>query len=198
VDGITPLYRASQEGYTSLVQLLLTARADPSGGRLDGAGTEAIHVAAGGGYEDVVRLLVEAGAHVDVPDANGHTPLHHAAQASVVHAKQSTSTSTTEEGFQFAAATTMMTFDSVGALSFLLSVGAPVDALSQAGNSALHVAAMAGGTACVHALLAAGANRHLRNSRGLTAADEARRAGHSHLAEAIDAAAEARVSGAGS
>lgn len=40
-----------------------------------------MHYAACGGYEDVVQVLIEAGANVEQHNENGHTPLMEAASA---------------------------------------------------------------------------------------------------------------------
>ncbi len=45
------------------------------------AGNTPLHYAACGGYEDVVRVLIESGANVEEHNENGHTPLMEAASA---------------------------------------------------------------------------------------------------------------------
>jgi len=47
-------------------------------------GNTALHYAACSGHEDVVRALVQAGAHVEDHNENGHTPLMEAASAGFV------------------------------------------------------------------------------------------------------------------
>lgn len=45
------------------------------------AGNTPLHYAACGGYEDVVRVLIESGANVEEHNENGHTPLMEASSA---------------------------------------------------------------------------------------------------------------------
>jgi ankyrin repeat protein len=187
VDGITPLFLAAQEGRTGVVQLLLAAGANPSGGRLDPSGTSALHTSAGSGFLDVVQLLVHAGASVAATDGDGRTPLHYAAQASTVGGETTGFFSMSEIGTETSTATSIWRRHCADTVSFLLGAGAPVDAASSSGHTALHVAASVGASAAVQALLSSGANRKLRDTRGLTAADVARRAGFETIAEAIDA-----------
>lgn len=48
-----------------------------------GAGLTPLHVSAGGGFEDIVELLLDKGACATARDAAGQTPLHLAAQVSL-------------------------------------------------------------------------------------------------------------------
>jgi len=48
------------------------------------AGNTALHYAASGGFVDVARELILAGAKVEEPNENGHTPLMEAATAGQV------------------------------------------------------------------------------------------------------------------
>jgi ankyrin repeat domain-containing protein 17 len=45
------------------------------------SGNTPLHYAACGGYADVVRVLIKAGANVEEHNENGHTPLMEAASA---------------------------------------------------------------------------------------------------------------------
>jgi ankyrin repeat protein len=64
------------------VTILLDAGADPdapaAGGRM------ALHLAAGNGHLEVVKLLVARGAEVDAHRDRGYTPLHAAARGQPV------------------------------------------------------------------------------------------------------------------
>jgi ankyrin repeat protein len=80
---------ASQFGHVEVVRLLLDLGEDPS--RYNPVGGHAhstpLHQAAWGGHEDVVRLLVERGARVDMKDILWHaTPAgwaHHAGRTAI-------------------------------------------------------------------------------------------------------------------
>ena len=72
------------------------------------------------------------------------------------------------------------------AVRLLLQRGAAVDAVNRTGFTALHHAAESGATEVAKDLLAAGANRELKNESGEHAADVARRKGHEALAKLIE------------
>ena len=81
------LSKANRWKYTPLVELLLSARADPNAATVPGKETGAfmrdcrtkgetpLHRAAAFGNERDIQLLLDAGAKRDVKDANGDTPL---------------------------------------------------------------------------------------------------------------------------
>ncbi|KAF3929044.1 Ankyrin-3 [Dactylellina cionopaga] len=85
-EGILPpqtvldkcLYIAASKGYRRAVATLLDWRAD-----IDALNTasnrRALHAACENGHEDVVRILLQRGASVNVADEDGKTPLHLAA-----------------------------------------------------------------------------------------------------------------------
>ena len=52
------------------------------------AGNTALHYAALGGHDDVVRVLLEFKANVEEHNENGHTPLMEAASAGLVNIAQ--------------------------------------------------------------------------------------------------------------
>lgn len=78
----TPLYAAAF-GKPATVEVLLAAGADPCASTKaaywKASGLTPLHLAAVGGLEEVVRLLVGAAKDVDVRTAEGLTPLHFAA-----------------------------------------------------------------------------------------------------------------------
>ena len=113
------------------------------------------------GHERAVQFLLEHGARVDTASSNGmHVmPLHSAAAAR-----------------------------SVPIARLLLEHGAPVNARqggSDSGFTPLMEAAFNGQVDMVEILVAHGAERHLRDEEGRTAADHARARGHASLAERL-------------
>jgi ankyrin repeat protein len=65
--GSTPLIRAAHRGYREIVEILLAAGADVHA-RERASNTSAMHWAAEGGHPDIVRMLVDHGAKLDVVD----------------------------------------------------------------------------------------------------------------------------------
>lgn len=77
MDGKTPLYQASLDGYTGIVRVLLAA-----GGRaevLEKNNHSLLHFAVYSGETDIIDMLIEAGVKVNSKDFYGDTPLHTAA-----------------------------------------------------------------------------------------------------------------------
>lgn len=95
-DGFTPLHLAVIQGNLSLVNLLLANKADVNA--LDNEGHSVVHWATGKDYPsllihisytnlisvcgevEALRAVLQAGANVSIPDLNGGSPLHYAAQ----------------------------------------------------------------------------------------------------------------------
>ena len=77
-DGHTPLLVAAREGYTSIVQELLKAGADPR--RIDGLiKATPGHKAGYQGHPEIARLLTQHGLEIDAQGPyNGYTALHDA------------------------------------------------------------------------------------------------------------------------
>nr|XP_053654673.1 putative ankyrin repeat protein RF_0381 [Cherax quadricarinatus] len=88
-DGWTPLYYAVKNNNVDIVQMLLNkSRCDLS---KKGSyyymeleheinSVTALHIAAAEGYDDCVKMLLDAGADVNCQDDDGRTPLHYAAE----------------------------------------------------------------------------------------------------------------------
>lgn len=74
-----------------------------------------------------------------------------------------------------------------GQLEDLARQGVALDSRDSAGRTALMLAAMNGHTRVVQKLLALGANTALVDAQGQSAAQQAKRRGHAHIADLIDA-----------
>ena len=148
--GYTPLHNAARTGTAEVVRALLEAGADPdawaTGFSVDwGWGWTPLHLAARSNPDpEVVRVLVEGGADLDVPSGEsyrqGNTPLHYAGA---------------NPNPDVAAA--------------LLDAGADVNALSASGRTPLHeVAANASNSAVIELLVAAGGDVNAHDRNGYT------------------------------
>ncbi|KAI4372907.1 hypothetical protein MLD38_011088 [Melastoma candidum] len=70
------IFAAARHGDMKLLKSLLNDRERITAAFRDRNGLTALHAAAIKGYEEVVRLLVDAGIPIDARDNEGHTPLH--------------------------------------------------------------------------------------------------------------------------
>ena len=77
--GKTPLYYASSNGYTEIVEYLLAHNADTELGNF--VNERPLAKAAKFGYYDIVKALLIYGATVNCKDKYGQTPLHEGARS---------------------------------------------------------------------------------------------------------------------
>lgn len=78
--GFTPLGIAAHFGKEDIVRLLLLHHADPNIGSKNGYNTYPIHAALGANHGAITKMLIEAGADVNVVQYGGIAPIHLAAQ----------------------------------------------------------------------------------------------------------------------
>lgn len=80
LGGCASLHQAAREGDLDAVRHALRHSADINA--RDQQGRSALHLAAGGGHDELTSILIgEFGADVNARDLNGQTALHHAAAA---------------------------------------------------------------------------------------------------------------------
>jgi ankyrin repeat protein len=142
--GATPLHRAVQNGMVMTASILIRNGADIEAREKTRSTPLVFAVLSERNTDSVVKLLLDAGAHVNVVDDSNFTPLHWAAFTG--HA---------------------------GAAELLLKAGADVNAMDLVGDSALHTAAQRGKWKVVEVLLKYGAKVNCINNRGGTPLDVA-------------------------
>lgn len=180
-------FRAIEVDNASGLRSLLQQGMDPN--TRDPAGQHGLYLALRVGSFKALKLLLEhPDTRVDSANAAGETPLMMAAlrgELTWMQALAARGAQVRRDGWtplHYAASG-----PSVAALQWLLQQGAVVDARAPNGNTALMLAARYGTEASVDALLAAGADRTLRNERQLDAAAYARLDGRESLARRLEA-----------
>ncbi|HQS51226.1 MAG: hypothetical protein B7X86_02335 [Sphingobacteriales bacterium 17-39-43] len=78
-DGFTPLSLAAYFGNEDIVRILLLSGADPNIPSKNGFSVYPIHSAVASNYTMIAKMLLEAGADINVVQKSGATPLHSAA-----------------------------------------------------------------------------------------------------------------------
>jgi hypothetical protein len=173
-DGITALMNAAEAGHSEIVRLLIERGATVD--RLDSNGNSALFVAAYCGWHEAISILLDAGAEVALPGA-GETALHRAAYGG----KCDREINLLEPRNPFAPE------GHTEALRVLLSHGADVNALDEAGWSPLMYAMGGGHADVVQLLLEAGADVNITAVDGATAIQLAQDNGHNHIVELLRA-----------
>jgi ankyrin repeat protein len=153
----SPLFLASMSGDRETVSLLLSrgASANP---RPNPSGDSPIAQAVTFGDAGIVHALIQAGAKTDLVERTGVNLLHWATIT-----------------------------NRAGVIPELAKAGVDVNAVDEHGFTPLMYAATIdfGDTETLRALLAAGADRRIKNGAGRTPLQQARRLGHSRLAQAL-------------
>ena len=182
-------FKAIDLDNVSLMRPLLEQGFDPNA--TDDRGQVALARALRDGALQVAELLLEQPAiDIDRANAKGETPLMMAAlrgEAGWVSRLVERGAAINRTGWAPLHYAASGPEPKVAAL--LLDRGATIDAPSPNGTTALMMAAGYGAIDGADLLLARGADRRLRNDRGLTAADFARRAGRDRLAQRLEAGA---------
>ena len=80
-DGFTPLGLASYFGNEEVARYLLLKGADPNIPSENGYNVYPLHSAVAANNADITKILLEAGAEVNISQSSGLTPLHSAAHS---------------------------------------------------------------------------------------------------------------------
>jgi ankyrin repeat protein len=175
-NDLTALMMAASDDNRPLVQLLLRSGADVNlhceCRAIYRGGHSALTLASFGGREEVVRLLLDAGASVDAP-ANDGTPLMLAAEngsAPVVKLLLGKGADPNKARDRHGHTALMSaSFRRPEIASILLAAGADVNARGKSGTTALMLAAEGDQAPIARMLLDAGAQLEARDQRGRTA-----------------------------
>ena len=153
----SPLLLASMSGDLETVSLLL-ARGASANPRPNPSGNSPISEAITFGRADIVRVLIQAGAKTDLVERTGVNLLHWATIT-----------------------------NRADVIPELVRSGVDINAIDDAGFTPLMYAATIdfGDTATLSALLAAGADKTIKNESGRTPLQQARRLGHIRLASVL-------------
>ena len=162
-----PLYYAASFGFRNLAEHLIAkhpAHVIAKGGKA----VTAMHVAARGGYADLLSLLLEHGADVGVQGLSGQTPLHRAAWSGKVDAGMRLLDRSADIDARGDGGWTPLFFAAIqGHVEFvrmLLERGAAIILRTENTNdSPLHWAAQGGKIQCVQLLLEHGADVNALN-----------------------------------
>ena len=185
-------FRAVNVDNADAVARMLAAGLDPN--QLDPRGQPALMVALQGESLKVAKVLWDAkGIQIDVRNHAGETPLMMAALKAEVDAATALvahGAAVQKDGWSplhYAA-----TGGSAAIVRLLISKGAPLEARSPNGSTALMMAARYGNEEAVDALLAAGGDRTLKNDLGMDASAFAGSAGREKLAARLKLGVVAR------
>lgn len=162
-------------GATAMNRIDDVIQAIEKGVNIDAFGSDentALCIAANWGYLSIVRVLVEAGANLELGrESDRETPLI-AAAGNFALAKSSSGFPDMEKNL-------------LEIISILLSAGANVNAQTTEGWNALIAAANSGSIESVKLLLSAGANINAKDNRGGTALSRAKQAGHTEIVQLL-------------
>jgi ankyrin repeat protein len=190
-----PIIKASRDGRRDIVKYLLSVGANVNGKSVPD-GQTALQEAASMGYDDVVEVLIAAGADVKAKDSRGNTPFQmaffsdHLDVAELLIAKGvDVNTTGTADISPLQGASSMCNPEKI---RWLVQRGAKVNLVTQleyGGQTALMTAVRVGQAECVKTLLELGANPNLKVKSGETAVSVAKDTENEEVIKLVQAAA---------
>jgi ankyrin repeat protein len=157
--GMTPFMSAAAGGHVGMAQLFLELQGGQGLDRRDNQGNTALHWAARGGHAEAAAWLLRSGAGVSIRDEDGMTPLMWVGSCGHLGALQILLQEVGEEGLR---------------------------ERDVRGHTALHRAAMMDHEEVVQALLLAGADPTIKDSRGRTPRALAEEQGHGECTDVFE------------
>ncbi|CAG7930457.1 unnamed protein product [Penicillium olsonii] len=148
-EGHSPLWWAARDGHRNVVEQLLDTNGTDITASEDTFRRTLLHLAASGGYESTVELLLDRGAALDPTNRARATPLHEAAAGG-----------------------------HVSTVKLLLDRGAAVNSANGHGGTPLHQAAAGGSESTVKLILDKGGSLDTPDMVGYTPLHEAASGGH--------------------
>ncbi|MGV8125000.1 MAG: ankyrin repeat domain-containing protein [Candidatus Xenobiia bacterium LiM19] len=119
-----------------------------------------LHLAAEKGNLKIVELLISRGAEIDPKDHNGMTPIHRTS----LRRKEMWARSTRHEGYDWTGSRS----DNLGVFELLVQKKADILAITNSGETLIHLAAKGVFTLAIEFLLSRGLDINARDTRGNT------------------------------
>ena len=212
IDGLTPLHIACRDGQKTIVEVLLAHGSGIAASEKNYEGMTPLHEACAEGHKDIAGLLLVMGANINTSDRRGKTPLDralakgHKDVADFLREKGGQSNVGAFRGSEADVAAIQsqeelkgrfyalmhndlawaVMFDNVETINNILTDNPMLVDARFMGKTPLHLAASMGKKQSVEALLAKGANVHLKaETEGSTPLLEAARNGFKEIVELL-------------